>query len=53
MIVLKNMSEVIDEDKTQPLVEGGEMESSIARKMPRLMLEAFGVVCVAEVNTGD
>lgn len=52
MIIIKNMCEVIGEDETQPLIEGGELESSIARKMPHLMLEAFGVVCEAK-SKGD
>ena len=50
MILLKNLEVVLADNKTLPLEKGGELESYIARPLPQILLENFGIRCEIEIK---
>jgi len=50
MIVLKQLEQIMGEEKTLPLEKGGELEQYIARAVQQHILHNFGIIAECEVK---
>ena len=50
MICLKNLEQVLGEEKTLPLEKGGELEQYIAKAVQQFVLHNFSIVAELEVK---
>jgi len=50
MIVIENLEQAVDENKTLPLEDAGELEQYLAKSLQPFLLQNFGIVCTVSVK---